>query len=176
MTPQFGKLTKGKEKLDRAVPSATATPADASSRSNLNSSKSNIYKSVPSTPGETSTELPKGKGKSQLERGPLVPTPGPESSTELPTGKSKAKQVEPMATPTVGGNESPQGSAGGGSKEKMKGANVQSPIAPIGAGPAGPAGGGEHGKGKAGDVGEKGAKPEKGEKGKKGEESPAPTP
>ena len=71
-----------------------------------------------------------------------------------------------MTTPAVGGNESPEGGAGGG-KGRMKGANVQSPVAPTGAGPAAPVGG----KGRAADEGEKG----KG-KGKKAEGSPSPTP
>ena len=135
---------KGKGKFERGTPAATASPADTSSKTNLNSSRSNIYRSAPSTPaqsGETSTELPKGKGK--------------------------ARQLEPMTTPAGGGNESPEGGAGGGGKGRMKGANVQSPIAPSGAGPAAPAGG----KGRAADESEKG----KG-KGKKAEASPSPTP
>jgi hypothetical protein len=134
---------KGKGKFERGTPAATASPADTSSKTNLNSSRSNIYKSAPSTSaqsGETSTELPKGKGK--------------------------ARQLEPMTTPAVGGNESPEGGAGGG-KGRIKGANVQSPVAPTGGGPVAPAGG----KGRAADEGEKG----KG-KGKKAEGSPSPTP
>lgn len=169
MTPQLGRPGKGKEKFDRGTPVATATPADALSKTNLNSSKSNIYKSTPSTPVETSPELPKsGKGKSQFERGALAPTPGAESSTELPTGKGKSKQLEPMGTPLGGANALPES---GGGKNKDKGPGVQSPVAPTGAGPTGPGGGGEHGKGKPADEGQKG----KG-KGKKGEETPAPTP
>jgi len=135
---------KGKGRFDRGTPAATASPADTSSRTNLDSSRSNIYRRAPSTPapsGETSTELPKGKGK--------------------------ARQLEPMTTPAGGGNGSPEGGASGGGKGRMKGANVQSPVAPTDAGPAAPAGG----KGRAADEGEKG----KG-KGKKAEGSPSPTP
>jgi hypothetical protein len=134
---------KGKGKFERGTPAATASPADTSSKTNLNSSRSNIYKSAPSTPAQSG-----------------------ETSTELPRGKGKTRQLEPMGTPAGGGNESPEGGAGGG-KGKMKGANVQSPVAPTGAGPAAPAAG----KGRAADEGEKG----KG-KGKKAEESPSPTP
>ena len=146
---------KGKGRFERGTPPATASPADTSSKTNLNSSRSNIYKSAPSTPAqsaETSTELLKGKGKSQFERSNVGPTP----STELPKGK--ARQLEPMGTPAGGGNESPEGGPSGGGKGRMKGANVQSPVAPTGAGPAVPEG--EKGKGK----------------GKKAEESPTPTP
>ena len=115
--------SKGKGRFERGTPTATATPADTSSKTNLNSSRSNIYKSAPSTPapsGETSTELPKGKGKT--------------------------KQLEPMTTPTGGGNESQMGGPSGGGKGKMKGANVPSPVAPTAAGTAAPEG--EKGKGK----------------------------
>jgi hypothetical protein len=135
---------KGKGKFDRGTPAATASPADTSSKTNLNSSRSNIYRSAPSTPAQSG-----------------------ETSTELPRGKGRTRQIEPMGTPAGGGNESPEGGASGGGKGKMKGANVQSPVAPTDAGPAAPAGG----KGKAADEGEKG----KG-KGKKAEGSPSPTP
>ncbi len=121
---------KGKGKFDRGTPAATASPADTSSKTNLNSSRSNIYKSAPSTPAQSG-----------------------ETSTELPRGKGKTRQLEPMGTQAGGGNESPEGGASGGGKGKMKGANVQSPVGPTGAAPAAPVGGG---KGKAADEGEKG--------------------
>jgi hypothetical protein len=124
---------KGKGKFERGTPAATASPTDSSSKTNLNSSRSNIYKSAPSTPAQSG-----------------------ESSAELPRGKGKTRQLEPMGTPAGGGNESPEGGASTGGKGKMKGANVQSPVAPTGAGPVAP-------------EGEKG-------KGKKAQESPSPTP
>jgi uncharacterized protein DUF6600 len=114
---------KGKGKFERGTPAATASPADTSSKTNLNSSRSNIYKSAPSTPAQSG-----------------------ESSAELPRGKGKTRQLEPMGTPAGGGNESPEGGASTGGKGKMKDANVQSPIAPTGAGPVAPEGG--KGKGK----------------------------
>ena len=128
MAPQLGKPSKEqKGKFDRGNLGATPSPGESSTKTNLNSSKSNIYKSTTPSPSENAAEMPKDKGK-RLPTGAenvkpsyktISPSPG---ETSEPKDKGKAKQIEPAGTSNAGSAQST--GSGQDMRRKVEGASV----------------------------------------------------
>jgi hypothetical protein len=155
MVPEGG---KHKGKLDRANLGATPNP-DESSRTNLNSSKSNIYKSTTPYPSVAPTGA--GEGTMQPREQGLGKGRGRHLEQPTSTGAQGAQGIQPT--------EDVQGAAGAG-RGRQKAKEVQpNYVAPAG----GPAGGGPAATGAEGPA--KGQGRGQGKK-QQGEASPVPSP